>query len=139
MTDAEILEGIVGGLGITMIIMAIFMYLAMLAVLIFYIICEFKIFKKMGMPGWYCLIPFYGVYQQTKHVYGDGWWFLCSMIPIAGYVYQIKYNMDIARCFGFEWWFGLVLSFLPIVGEPIMAFDKNHGYVCMHDGGPLTW
>lgn len=139
MTDAEMLEVFLGGAAGLVIGIYIFMLLAMIGVLVFYIICSFKVFGKLGLPGWYCLIPFYGSYKQTQKIYGEGWWFLCGMIPYVGWAYQIKFMMDMARCFGFEWWFGLVMSFLPIVGEPVLAFDKNHQYVGMHIGGPLTW
>ena len=135
MTDAEMLELIFGGS--MFLIFGVYLMILLIPV-VFLVICDFKVFNKLGMPGWYCLIPFYNMYQQTKMVYGDGWWFLCSFIPVLGYAYSIKYNIDIARCFGFEWWFGLVLTFLPIVGWPIMAFDKNHNYITMHEGGPLT-
>ena len=45
-------------------------------------IAYWKIFEKAGEDGWKILVPFYNSYIITKIVYGNGWKFLFSLIPI---------------------------------------------------------
>lgn len=112
-----------------------------LALCVFLLVCSWKVFGKMGMPGWYCLIPYFGSYMETRAVYGIGWWFLITVIPtVAGWigisgflltllnlvvlVYNIKYNIDLSLCFGKQWWFCFILVFLPFIGIPMLAFGQ---------------
>lgn len=106
------------------------------------IVGNWKIFKKMGMPGWYSIIPYFSDYAQTRGVYGIGWWFLIGMastiagwIGISGFlltvinivvlIYTVKYNIDLALCFGKHWAFGLLLAFVPFVAILMLGFGKD--------------
>lgn len=128
--------------------------LVLLALCVLIIISGWKIMKKMGMPGWYCLIPYFGSYMETKAVYGVGWWFLITVassiatfvgiggillaiIDLVVLVYGIKYDMDLALCFGKHWAFGLLLAFAPFVGMPMLAFGSA-AYKGPRLGGPLN-
>lgn len=44
-------------------IMMIALLLPIIAVLAFHLMCQWKIQKKAGNPGWYCFIPIFGLYQ----------------------------------------------------------------------------
>lgn len=48
---------------------------------IFLTVCGWKLFKKLGEPGWACLIPFYNVYVLCKHTWGNGWVALLFYLP----------------------------------------------------------
>ena len=125
-----------------------------LAICILIIVSGFKIFKKMGMPGWWCIIPYFGSYMETRAVYGIGWWFLIPSLPallsllgvggvlltilnIISFVYTLKFDMDFARVMGKQWWFGLILLFLPYIAMPMLAFGSAQ-YKGPRLGGPLT-
>ena len=125
-----------------------------LAICILIIVSGFKIFKKMGMPGWWCIIPYFGSYMETRAVYGIGWWFLIPSLPallsllgvggvlltilnIVSFVYTLKFDMDFARVMGKQWWFGLILLFLPYIAMPMLAFGSAQ-YKGPRLGGPLA-
>ena len=125
-----------------------------IALAVFAIICGWKVMQKMGMPGWYAIIPYFSSFMETRAVYGMGWWFLITLLPtVAGWigisgflltiiniiviVYGIKYAIDFSLCFGKAWYFAILVFLLPIVALAILAFGdaKYHG---ARVGGPLN-
>lgn len=48
------------------------------------ILAHWKLFVKMGEPGWYSLIPFFNMFVLARHVFGNGWYMLVLLIPVAG-------------------------------------------------------
>lgn len=148
----EDLIGLIAGVGGGILLV---LWLIVMAVSILIIISGWKIFKKMGMPGWWCIIPFFGSYMETRAVYGIGWWFLISVagtiacllgvggilltiINIIAFVYTLKYDADIAMCFGKHWAFGLLLALFPVIGMPMLAFGSAQ-YKGPRLGGPLAF
>ena len=67
-----------------------------LALLIFFIACEWKIFKKAGKPGWASLIPFYSTYVLFEIVYGKGIKFLLLLIPVFNVILSIALQISSA-------------------------------------------
>lgn len=141
----DVMGALLGGLVIVSLIT--------IALCVFMIVCDWKVMRKMGMPGWYCLIPFFGPYMETKAVYGIGWWFLIplastiagwigitgvllSIINIVVLVYGIKYAIDFTLCFGKPWYFAILVYLLPIVAIPVLAFGSAV-YRGPRLGGPL--
>jgi len=66
-----------------------------LAISVLVIIATWKMFEKAGEPGWASLIPFYNVYVLFKISWGNGWYFLLSVIP--AFLYQIANFSFVAR------------------------------------------
>ena len=101
----------------------------MIAVAIFFLICNWKIFVKAGYEGWKCLIPFYNTYCMFEMFYGNGLSFLWLFCPFANIVVSIKYIIRMSHSFG---WYGgkVLLTFLfsPIV-IAIFAFSSNCEYL----------
>lgn len=58
-----------------------------LAVGVLVIVAMWKMFEKAGEPGWASLIPFYNAYVLFKISWGNGWYFLLSVIP--SFLYQM--------------------------------------------------
>jgi len=102
----------------------VFLGLFSLAVLVFYIICMWKIFVKAGKPGWAILVPFYNTLVELE-ILGRPWWFLLLIIfiPIADFVIGIIMIFDMARVFGKSTGFGFGLLFLSFIFIPIIAFS----------------
>lgn len=150
-SSIESISGLLAGAGAGILL---FVSLLAIAVGVFGIVCGWKVMQKMRMPGWYCLIPFFGSYMETRAVYGIGWWFLITLLPtVAGwigitgflltiiniivFVYGIKYAIDFSLCFGKPWYFAFLVYFLPIVAMAILAFG-NAAYRGPRVGGPLN-
>ncbi len=58
-----------------------------LAVSVLVIVAMWKMFEKAGEPGWASLIPFYNSYVLFKISWGNGWFFLLSIVP--SFLYQM--------------------------------------------------
>ena len=69
------MEDIFGGLVLLMGgFVSIFAIIA-LAVVILMIIANIFLFRKMGLPGWYSIIPFWNVYNQVSKTWLVTPWF----------------------------------------------------------------
>ncbi len=103
----------------------------MIPILIFgvlMIVCTWLIFKKANKPGWASIVPFYNTWLMFELGGKPGWWSLLLLIPfvnIVGTVLYIIALIELSKRFGKPGAFVLLLIFLPIVGYPILAFDKS--------------
>lgn len=92
----------------------------------FYGYCLGRIFRKAGEPLWTGFVPIYNVYIWTKIVGRPAWWVFLLFIPLVGAVVQIFLSIDLARSYGKDEVFGVLLLWLfSIVGLPILAFSDD--------------
>jgi len=103
-------------------VFSIILWIISLAVCIFILVCEWKIFKKAGKPGWACIIPIYNAYVLFDIIYGKGVKFLLLLVPLLNIVVAIAAAIRIAHVYGKSTGFGILNLFLPIIAEPILAF-----------------
>lgn len=125
---------------------AIFVVIALitLALVIFLIVAECKLFTKAGEAWWKAIIPMYNSWVQTK-ITGLAWWWFPIYIGFAGLtgfksfefaagmgiiLISFNYNYNLAKKFGKSNGFAFLTTILPIIGLPILAFgsakyDKN--------------
>lgn len=100
-------------------------FIILLALGILGIVCSWKIYAKAGQPGWGALIPIYNVYLLFKITWGNGWYFLLTLIPIASIIIAILTQVKLAKVFGKDGGFAVGLIFLGFIFLPILAFDKS--------------
>jgi hypothetical protein len=93
-----------------------------LMVVVFAIVSGFRIFDKAGQPGWAAIVPFYNTYVLLKIVGRPGWWLALLFIPVANIVILIIVVVDLAKAFGKDGGFAVLMILLPYVGLPILAF-----------------
>ena len=86
------------------------------------------IFKKMGRQGWEGIIPLYNTYVLCQELYGNGWKFLCLLIPLYNIYFAIKLYIDWAHAFGKSTGFAIGMLFLPFIFQLILAFDPSAQY-----------
>lgn len=129
------LMGLLGG-------MLLFTWVILIALLVLIIVSNVFIWRKMGLPGWYAIIPFWNTYTQFQRTWspmpwfwvylalvvlsifvGDG--FLGFVISIASIVFAVVANWQLCKAFGKGpgWCVGICL--LPIVFLPMLAFGKS--------------
>ena len=106
-----------------------------LLIAIFALVCQWKIFKKMGEPGWKCLIPIYNSWVEMKHTFGNGLFilvfFVIPLIPheaaasIIACVLSVFIGFMKYRRFGKSTAISILLGCLPFIGDAICAFDKS--------------
>jgi hypothetical protein len=86
-----------------------------------------KIFEKAGVEGWKSIIPIYNMWCLAEIAGKPGWWALLSLIPyvgaIAGLVVSIIVNLELAKAFGKETGFAVLMILLPFVGYPMLGFS----------------
>ena len=95
-----------------------------IAIMIFMIVVQWKVFEKAGKPGWGCIIPIYNIILMMEIAGRPGWWFLLMLIPGVNIVVDIIVIFDISKAFGKGTGFGFGLLFLPIIFFPILAFGS---------------
>jgi len=103
----------------------IIMILLWLAIVVFAIMSQWKIFTKAGQPGWACLIPIYNIIIILKIVNKPWWWLFLMMIPIANIVFLIIIVHRLSLSFGKGAGFTVGLILLGIVFYGILAFDSS--------------
>lgn len=80
------------------------------------------IFNKAGEHGWAAIVPFYNMYVQYKITWGNGWFFLLLLIPVANVVIEIITMVKLAKAFSKGAGFALGLIFLSFIFKPLLGF-----------------
>lgn len=113
------LETILGG-------MLLVIYLVVVINTILSIIAMWKIYTKAGKPGWASIIPIYNIVVLFEIV-GLEWWhvLIAIFVPFAFLVYLIVINVKLAKVFGQGTGMILLLIFIPIIGQLVLAFGKS--------------
>lgn len=134
------MEDIFGGLVLLMGgFVSIFAIIA-LAVVILMIIANIFLFRKMGLPGWYSIIPFWNVYNQVSKTWLVTPWFwvylglfvapwfldgfLLSVVSILAFALGVAMNLKLTAAFGKGVGYCLGLIFLPVIFLPMLAFGQ---------------
>jgi len=82
-----------------------------------------KVYEKADQPGWAAIIPIYNIYVLTKIIGRPGWWVILWFIPIVNIVVSIIVAIDLAKSFGKDAVYGILLLWLfSIVGFLILGF-----------------
>jgi hypothetical protein len=93
-----------------------------LAIAVFLIICQWKVYAKAGKPGWASIIPIYNIVVLLEIVKKPVWWLVLLMIPLVNVVIAIMIMIELAKVFGKDGGFTVGLILLPYVFYPILAF-----------------
>jgi len=109
-----------------------FFMIIWLAVMAVMIVSYWKIFTKAGREGWISIIPFYNTWTLAEIVGKPGWWGLLPLlmlVPIINFIAWIPVmvifvliSIELAKAFGKDSTFAILLILLPVVGYPILAF-----------------
>lgn len=109
-----------------------FFMIIWLAVVAVMVVSQWKIFTKAGREGWISIIPFYNTWTLAEIVGKPGWWGLLPLlmlVPIVNFIAWIPVMVvfvliaiELAKAFGKDSTFAILLILLPIVGYPILGF-----------------
>jgi len=106
-------------------IFTVLIFLIAISFSIFLLICRWKIFEKAGKKGWESLIPIYNIIVLLEIVKKPTWWIFLLLIPIYNMYVAIVLNIRLAKFFGKDNVFGILLSFFNFIFEPILAFGES--------------
>lgn len=134
------MDDLIGGLTIVL-GGAVFVFaIITLAVAILMIIANIFLFRKMGLPGLYAIIPFWNTYNQVSKTWLVTPWFwvylglfvapwflegfLLSVVSILAFALGVAMNLKLAAAFGKGVGYCLGLIFLPVIFLPVLAFGQ---------------
>ena len=111
-------------------------FLVIIALVVFSLIANWKLFTKAGKPGWAAIIPIYNMVILFE-IIGYKWYYVfllfASGIPVIGQLvfilFSISYSIKLAKSFGQTPGFGIGLFFLSPIFTAILAFNKNINYI----------
>ena len=107
-----------GGMGVVGIILVI-------AVIVFFLYCAWRVYVKAGKPGWAVIIPIYNILVELEIVGRPWYWLLLMFVPVVDVVLGIIITFRMAKVYGHGTGFGFGLLFLPFIFLPILAFDDS--------------
>ena len=92
-------------------------------IFIIVVIGLWKIFTKADEPGWAAIIPIYNYYVILKIVGRPWWWLLLLLIPIVNLIVSIIVAIDLAKSFGKDAAYGVILLWLfSVIGYLILGY-----------------
>lgn len=94
------------------------------AIILFLIIAQWKIYTKAGKPGWAVLIPIYNIIVLLEIVGKPWWWLLLMLVPVVNIVLAIWMTNLLSKSFGYSEGFTIGLLLLPIIFYPILGYGK---------------
>lgn len=108
--------------------------LVIIPLIVFYLVCAWKVFEKAGVEGWKAIVPVYNGWVLAEIAGKPGWWGivgLAGVIPLVGWVASIVafvlyiiIAIELSKKFGKEPLFSLVLILVPVIGFAILAFGN---------------
>lgn len=93
-----------------------------LVIVILYIAGLWSLFKKMGQPGWVGIVPVLDTYVIYKLAGRDWWWLLLLFVPCLSIVAAWMMASDLAKLFGKDIGWTLLLFFFFPIGAMILAY-----------------
>lgn len=84
------------------------------------IVGMYKIFEKMGVPGWKSLVPIMNIYAWSE-VMGLKWWFM--FIPLLNVYLLFMLSLNTAKSFGKSGGYAIGFLLLPFVFMPMLGFS----------------
>ncbi len=89
-----------------------------------WIVALWKIFAKVGQPGWAALIPIYNMVVFLKVVQRPLWWVVLFFIPVVQFIIPLILCFDLSRVFGKGGLFGLGLVLFNPIFTMILGFGS---------------
>lgn len=82
-----------------------------------------KVFVKADEPGWAAIIPIYNIYIVLKIIGRPWWWLILMLIPFVNIVISIIVAIDLAKSFGKDAVYGIILLWLfNAIGFLLLGF-----------------
>ena len=104
-------------------VFGLFYMVCWLAFLVLIIAGFWKTFEKAGQPGWAAIIPFYNIYILLKIAGRPGWWLILFFIPFVNLIVYIILSIDVAKSFGKDALYGIILLWLfSFIGYLMLGF-----------------
>lgn len=137
MYDTEALTAMLGAAVGLLVVFAI----VFIALLVFYVIGLWKLFKKAGKGGWEAIIPYYSTWVLVEIVGLQWWWFVIALVPtilnvlgmqslaflgnIAGIVANVCIYYNLSKKFNKSTGWVVLSVFFGFITIPLLGYSKN--------------
>lgn len=82
-----------------------------------------KVFVKAGKPGWAAIVPIYNIIVLLEIIGKPLWWIVLYFVPCANIVVAILVAIELAKRFGKDTVYGILIFILPMVMFPVLGFS----------------
>lgn len=96
-----------------------------LAVLVLMIAGMWKIYEKLGLPGWAAIIPIYNIIALMELFKWDIWKVIFFFIPVVNIIFGFLLWQEVAAKFGKGTGFVIGMILLPFVFIPLLGFKEE--------------
>lgn len=104
-------------------------FLFVLVIYLFAGFCIGKLFEKAGKPLWTGFVPIYNYVILLEIVGRPVWWIILLLVPIANFIVGIILAIDLAKSYGKDTLWGILLILFGWIMLPVMAFSNEIKYV----------
>ena len=84
-----------------------------------------RIYEKMGQPGWISLIPIYNSAVLLHVLKRPAGWLVLLLLPGINLIFSVILLRDLLQCFGKPEWHILFFVFLPFIYIPYLGFSET--------------
>lgn len=103
-------------------------FLFVIVVYLFYGYCIGRVLQKAGKPLWVGFVPVYNNIVMLEIIGRPVWWIVLLLIPFVNFIVLIITYIDLAKSFGKDTVYGILLFFFGFIMLPVMAFSKDIQY-----------
>ncbi len=95
-----------------------------LAIFVVFLVGYWKVFTKLGLPGWMGIIPFVNIYMlfKARGKHEPVVWLILSLIPCINIVAAWMLANDTAELFGKELGWKIFLFLIPGISHLVQGF-----------------
>ncbi len=95
-----------------------------LAVFVVFLVGYWKVFTKLGLPGWMGIIPLVNVYMlfKARGTHEPVVWLILSLIPCINIIAMWMLANDTAELFGKELGWKIFLFLIPGISHIVLGF-----------------
>ena len=108
-----------------------------LAIVVITCVAMWKIFVKMGEPGWKGLIPIYNVFKIFEISGRSGWMVLLFLIPCVNIVAAWLLADSLGNIFGKSFGYKVGLFLIPGIMHLILGFGSSQAVGLAGGGGAV--
>jgi len=94
-----------------------------LAVLVLILVSMWKLYVKMGQPGWAAIVPIYNYYVLTQALNKPILWFILMLVPGVNSIVGLILMWELVKCFGKSAGFFVGCLLLSPIFLPMLAFS----------------
>ncbi len=114
-------------------------FLLILALIVFAVVGQWKLFEKAGKPGWTSLIPFYNLVVWFEIIGKPLWQILLFFVPLANIYVLITMSTGMCKSFGkTSTGHYLLAIFFYYIYIPYLGFSDEIKYVGPAEGVART-